>query len=120
MKTFLEIRENKLGSLIDKAHKQQQLHTRGGQASTNAHNHHHEALDEFERAKDAHKNGDNKAAKQHAKNAVSHSLYTSVYDGYKKGTGDKHHNKLAMHLGMGDMNKPGNSDQHMKAAQKRL
>ena len=124
MKTFSDIREGlfsgRLGSMIDKAHKQQQLHTRGGQGSRNAHNHHHEALSEFERAKDAHKNGDMVAAKHHAKNAISHSLYTSVYDGYRKGTGDKHHNKLAKHLGMGDMNKPGNSDQHMKRAQGRL
>ena len=124
MKSFFEIREGlfsgRLGSMIDKAHKQQQLHTRGGQASGNASKHHHAALDSFASAKQAHKNGNHKAAKQLAQNAVSHSLHTSVYDGFKKGTGDQHHNKLAKHLGMGDMNKPGNSDQHMKAAQKRL
>ena len=116
MKTFLEIRESKLGSLIDKAHKQQQLHTRGGQASGNASKHHHAALDSFASAKQAHKNGNHKAAKQLAHNAVAHSLYTSVWDGFKKGVGDEHHNKLAKHIGMGDLNKSNNSDKHMKHA----
>ena len=124
MKTFSDIREGlfsgQLGSLIDKAHKQQQLHTRGGQASSQANKHHQAALDSFESAKQAHKNGNHKAAKQLAHNAVAHSLYTSVWDGYRKGTGDKHHNELAKHIGMGDLNKSNNSDKHMKHAKDML